>query len=383
MHQNGRIAAVTYKHCNTPKSVDALRRSGLQGWDNDQSIAKNVKLMYQHAKNCKDENSKRPVERVIVSVKATNILSWPEGTTNTEVSDKEDKELDKEISDKLSAEVPADLQHEVKRIIRSLWRIDDLFETKKNPALGSARWKQFRALFLQADTAACRHLVKIIDLARDVVLKSNAGNKQERRRQTNDDKEGNDREFADKIPALLADTANTNNQIWVRAKNAKKASELDTIPEDILNHEFPHLKYTAFHGIKSRLQKRERMYKDSCKNDDELDQRHQTMRNNTQQFRSPDVLPQENKYTISNGGAQQIGSFILASINVMPRKQDDRMSNDEEFADKIPALLADADNTENQIWVRATKAKKGESGEIPEDVLNHESKSGHLYQRSS
>ena len=262
-----------------------------------------------------------------------------------------------------------------KRIIPRLWRINDLFETKINPVLGSSRWKHFRDLFLQADTPACRHLVKIIDLARDVVLKGTPGNKLERRSQTNDDREGNDKEFVDKIPALLQDAANTNNQIWVRAKKAKKG-ELDNIPKDVLNHKlFPHLKYTAFGGIKNRLKKRGKIYRESCKNDNDndIDQRHQTMRNNTAHFRSSDVLPQENKYTICEDGAEQIGSFILASINVTPRQQDnDRMSNDEEFATTIPAVLQDAANTKNQIWVRATKTKKEESDEIPEDVLNHE-----------
>jgi hypothetical protein len=103
MHQNGRVAAVAYRQCNTPKSVDALRNSRLQGWDNDQSIATNIRQMY-HAKNCKDENSKRPVDRVIVSVKATNLLSWKKGKED-EVSDQD--QLDKELSAKISTEVPA------------------------------------------------------------------------------------------------------------------------------------------------------------------------------------------------------------------------------------------------------------------------------------
>jgi hypothetical protein len=119
-----------------------------------------------------------------------------------------------------------------------------------------------------------------------------------------DDRMSNNEEFAAKIPVLLQDSTNPNNQIWVRATKATK-EELNDIPDEVLNHEsFPHLKYTAFQGIKARLQKRERMYKD-----------------NTEQFHSSlDVLPKENKYTICKGGAQQIGSFILASINVTPRR---------------------------------------------------------------
>jgi hypothetical protein len=253
---------------------------------------------------------------------AHNILSW------TKRQDEAAIELDAELClAKISEHVPAELQEEAKRIIPSLQYInEDLFETTTDPALASARWALFKAPFLEADTPACRHLMKIVDLARDAVLKKNAGNTQERRGQGTGDLQDNNAEFTEKIPALLNDPKNPNNLFWVRLKAAASEKEVANIPTEVLNDtSFPHLERIAFTGIESRLKKRERIFQDSKKEQGNTttsnQKKRRTMKNNTQQFRSSDILPQENKYSICKGrGAQRVGGFILAHIKVTPRE---------------------------------------------------------------
>ena len=169
--------------------------------------------------------------------------------------------MDKDILDKIAKHVPAELQEEVKRIIPSLQLIADLFdENKTDAALASARWALFKEPFEAADTPACRHLMKIVNWARDVVLKKNAGNTQERRGQGTANLQGNNSEFTTKIPALLNDPENPQNLIWVRFKAASDEEELASIPDEVLNDKsFPHLERIAFTGVESKLKKRERM----------------------------------------------------------------------------------------------------------------------------
>ena len=107
----------------------------------------------------------------------------------------------------------------------------------------------------------------------------------------------NDTEFTDTILGMLNDHENPNNQTWVREHQTKVTAELDNIPQAVLEDSFPYLKHVAFHGVKSRLRKREQIFLED--NEKVAGGKAKIMKNNTEQFRSSDNLTKENKYSIS------------------------------------------------------------------------------------
>lgn len=151
-----------------------------------------------------------------------------------------------------------DMVQRVLDIIPAILECNVLFGD--DPTLVSSRWSLIRRSLIETGTPACLDLLKDIDAARWIV-KGNTGNSHAYCQQQ-EQLEDNDSECSERIPALINDSENSQNFVWLRTLHTSPKD----VPEAVSSTKWPIITSKAYCGVESSLKTAQNVKKERKNN---------------------------------------------------------------------------------------------------------------------